>query len=215
MQPFSEARLPVRLAFGSSGGVERRTEVTVLASGREARATPWAGGRRRYALAAALRSLDDTAALLAFFEARRGRLQGFRLTDFADHASCRPSATPGPLDQPLGTGDGATTTFQLMKAYGAGAEAFLRPIAKPVDGSVRIAVAGVELATGPGSGTGFSVDPTRGLVTLARAPASGVAVTAGYLFDTPVRFDTDRIEVVLETFDTARTTATPLIEVRV
>jgi uncharacterized protein (TIGR02217 family) len=211
MQPFSEARLPVRLAFGSSGGVERRTEVTVLASGREARATPWSGGRRRYALAAALRSLDDTATLLAFFEARRGRLQGFRLTDFADHASCLPSATPGPRDQPLGTGDGAATAFQLVKAYGEGADAFLRPIAKPVDGSVRVAVAGVELA----AGSGFSIDPSRGLVTLARAPAAGAAVTAGYLFDTPVRFDTDRIEVVLETFDSARTAATPLIEVRV
>ena len=211
MLPFSEARLPARLTFGSTGGIERRTEVAMLASGYETRATPWANGRRRYALAAALHSLDDAAALLAFFEARRGRLQGFRLTDFADNRSCAPSAAPGPLDQPLGTGDGATTVFPLAKTYGTGAEAYVRPIAKPVDGSVRAAAAGVELV----AGTDFAADPTTGLVTFAHPPAAGAPVTAGFLFDTPVRFDTDRIEMALERFDTARITATPLIEVRV
>jgi len=211
MLPFSEQRLPARLAFGSSGGIERRTEVAMLASGYETRATPWAHGRRRYALAAALHSLDDAATLLAFFEARRGRLQGFRLTDFADHRSCAPSAAPGPLDQPLGTGDGATTVFALAKTYGTGAEAYVRPIAKPVDGSVQLAVAGQVLT----AGTDFAADPTTGLVTLAHPPAAGAPVTAGFLFDTPVRFDTDRIEMALESFDTARITATPLIEVRV
>jgi len=211
MVPFSEARLPARLAFGSTGGIERRTEVALLASGYETRATPWAHGRRRYSLAAALHSLDDVAELLAFFEARRGRLQGFRLTDFADSRSCAPSADPGPLDQLLGTGDGATTAFALAKTYGTGSEAYARPIPKPVDGSVRVAVAGIELA----AGRDFTADPVTGLVRFATPVSAGLSVTAGFEFDTPVRFDTDRIEVTLETFDTARIAATPLVEVRV
>ena len=211
MLPFSEVRLPARLTFGSTGGIERRTEVALLASGYETRATPWANGRRRYALAAALHSLDDVAELLAFFEARRGRLQAFRFTDFADSRSCAPSATPGPLDQPLGTGDGTTTVFALAKTYGSGAQAYVRPIAKPVDGSVRVAVAGIEGV----AGTDFTADPTTGRVSFTHPPAAGLSVTAGFSFDTPVRFDTDRIEVTLESFDTARITATPLIEVRV
>jgi hypothetical protein len=69
---FHEVRLPARLAFGSTGGVERRTEVVTLASGFERRSTPWAHGRRRYLIGAGVRSLDDVAALVAFFEARRG-----------------------------------------------------------------------------------------------------------------------------------------------
>ena len=71
---FHEVRLPARLAFGSSGGVERRTEVVTLASGYERRSSPWTQGRRRYLIGANLRSLDDMAALTAFFEARRGRV---------------------------------------------------------------------------------------------------------------------------------------------
>ena len=97
---FHEVRLPARLAFGSTGGVERRTEVTTLASGFERRSTPWADGRRRYLIGAGLRSLDDMAALTAFFEARRGRLHGFRFRDFADFKSCAPGGTPAAAHRP-------------------------------------------------------------------------------------------------------------------
>ena len=211
MLPFSETRLPARLAFGSTGGIERRTEVAALASGYETRATPWAHGRRRYSLAAALHSLDDLAELLAFFEARRGRLQGFRLADFADSRSCAPSAVPGPRDQWLGTGDGTATVFALSKTYGTGAGAYVRTITKPVDGTVRVAVAGIELA----AGRDFTADPVTGRISFSLPPSAGLAVTAGFQFDTPVRFDTDRIEVTLESFDTARIAATPLVEVRI
>jgi hypothetical protein len=40
MTAFHEARLPARLAFGCTGGVERRTRVTTLASGFERRSSP-------------------------------------------------------------------------------------------------------------------------------------------------------------------------------
>lgn len=200
---FHEARLPARLAFGSTGGVERRTEVVTLASGHERRSTPWAHGRRRYLIGAGLRSLDDMAALTAFFEARRGRLYGFRFRDFADFKSCAPGASVSADDQAIGTGDGETTTFQLVKDYGG----LAREIRKPVEGSVRVAADGVEV--------GFAVDEATGLVTLEAAPDDGAVVTAGFEFDTPVRFDTDRIEVTLETFEAGRMAAVGLIEVRV
>ena len=201
---FHEVRLPARLAFGSTGGVERRTEITTLGSGFERRATPWAEGRRRYLIGAGLRSLDDMAALTAFFEARRGRLYGFRFRDFADFKSCAPGEAPAATDQRIGTGDGVRRSFGLRKVYGD----HERRIRKPVEGSVRLAVNGVET-------TAFSVDPATGQVTLAAAPASGAAVTAGFVFDVPVRFDADRIEVTLESFGAGRMVAMPLIEVRV
>ena len=37
---FHEVRLPSRMAFGSTGGVERRTEIVTLASLHERRSTP-------------------------------------------------------------------------------------------------------------------------------------------------------------------------------
>ena len=203
---FHEVCLPARLAFGSTGGVERRTEVVTLGSGFERRSTPWAQGRRRYLIGANLRSLDDMATLTAFFEARRGRLYGFRFRDFADFKSCAPGGVAAATDQTLGTGDGTTTVFPLGKAYGD----LVRPITKAVAGSVRVAVAGIEL-----DGAAFSVEATTGRVILAVAPAAGVTVTAGFEFDTPVRFDADRVEVTLESFGAGRMVAMPLIDIRV
>ncbi|WP_339913284.1 DUF2460 domain-containing protein [uncultured Brevundimonas sp.] len=203
---FHEVSLPARLAFGSTGGVERRTEVVTLGSGFERRSTPWAQGRRRYLIGANLRSLDDMATLTAFFEARRGRLYGFRFRDFADFKSSSPGAVVTATDQILGTGDGVATVFALGKAYGDQ----MRDITKPVAGSVRVAVDGAEL-----DGTAFSVEATTGDVTLAVPPVTGAEVTAGFVFDTPVRFDADRIEVTLETFGAGRMVAMPLVEIRV
>jgi uncharacterized protein (TIGR02217 family) len=54
-----------------------------------------------------------------------------------------------------------------------------------------------------------------GLVTFGTAPMSEATITAGFHFDTPVRFDADRIEVTLESFGAGRMVAMPLIEVRV
>lgn len=210
MSAFHEVRLPARLAFGGTSGIERRTEIVGLASGFEHRSSPWAHGRRRYLVGTATRSLDEAAELAAFFEARRGRLYGFRFRDPADFKSCAPSLTPGVGDQTLGAGDGTTTRFQLVKAYGGGDEAVVRPIAKPLAASVRVAVAGVEQAAGA-----FAVDAATGLVTLAAPAAAGAMVTAGFLFDTPVRFDLDRLDVTLEGFGAARVGAIPLVEVRV
>ncbi len=86
----------------------------------------------------------------------------------------------------------------------------IREIRKPVAGSVRVAVAGIEAAPGD-----FTVDEATGRIEFAEPPTVGRVVTAGFLFDTPVRFDSDRIEVTLEGFDAARMVAMPLIELRV
>lgn len=196
---FHEVSLPARLAFGSTGGVERRTEVVTLGSGFERRSTPWAQGRRRWLIGASLRSLADMAELVAFFEARRGRLYGFRFRDFMDFRSGAPGAMPAATDQAIGTGDGTTTQFQLVKGE--------RVIAKPVAGSVILAVDGAPVEA--------EAEAATGLVTLNAAPAEGAAVTAGFLFDVPVRFDADRIDVTLESFDAGRMAAVPLVEIRI
>lgn len=201
---FHEVRLPARLAFGSTGGVERRTEVVTLASGFERRSTPWAHGRRRYLIGAGVRSLDDAAALVAFFEGRRGRLYGFRFRDFTDFKSCAPSGAVSPADQPLGVGDGEAVAFALVKTYAD----LARPIAKPVAGTVRVAVDGAETSA-------FTVDAATGVVTFDSPPGVGAILTAGFEFDVPVRFDADRIDVTLESFDAGRIVAVPLIELRI
>ncbi len=205
---FHEVRFPDDISRGARGGPERRTQIVELASGDEERNASWANSRRRYDAAYGIRRVDDLAAVVAFFEARNGRLYGFRWKDWADYKSCLPSGTPAATDQSVGTGDGATTDFQLVKAYASGSQTWIRTITKPVDGTVLVAIDGAEQTTG------WSVDTTTGIVSFTTAPVSGATITAGFEFDVPVRFDTDTLDVTLDIERLGSITSIPLIEVR-
>ncbi|MEY8838726.1 TIGR02217 family protein, partial [Cribrihabitans sp. XS_ASV171] len=117
---FHEVRFPANLSFGSVGGPERRTDVVTLANGFEERNTPWAHSRRRYDAGLGMRSLDDVEMLIAFFEARRGQMFGFRWKDWSDYKSCRASAEVTHGDQVIAEGDGARVAFPLVKTYRSG-----------------------------------------------------------------------------------------------
>jgi uncharacterized protein (TIGR02217 family) len=210
MSDFHEIRFPLDVSTRGSGGPERRTEIVTLGSNREARNARWAHSRRRYEAGYGVKSLAQLAQVIEFFEERRGRLYGFRWRDRADFASCPPGATPSPTDQSLGTGNGTQATFQLVKKYGGAFAAYTRLIAKPVVGSVRVAVNGVE-KTPPQ----ISVDATTGTVTFApgHIPPAGAAVTAGFEFDVPVRFDTDFLEIDMQAFEAGVIPKIPIIEI--
>ena len=212
MAGFHEVRFPLAIGFGSTGGPERRTDVVLLASGHEERNARWADSRRRYNAGTGVRSLSDLHVLLAFFEERRGRLFGFRWRDRADWKSGAPGATTSPVDQAIGTGDGTRTEFQLVKTYGSACAPYTRTISKPGAETVRVAVSGVEQT--PGSA--FTVDAGTGLVTFAAGhiPADGAPVTAGFEFDVPVRFDTDRLDINLAAFEAGEAPAIPVVEIR-
>ncbi len=205
---FHEVRFPDDISRGARGGPERRTQIVELASGDEERNASWANSRRRYDVAYGIRRADDLAAVVAFFEARNGRLYSFRFKDWADYKSCLPSAAHTATDQMIGTGDGSTKVFQLVKRYSSGSQSWVRTIGKPVTGSVRIALAGTPKLSG------WSVDTSTGLVTFSTAPGAGVAITAGFEFDVPVRFDTDTLDITLDLERLGSITSIPLLEIR-
>jgi uncharacterized protein (TIGR02217 family) len=207
---FHEIRFPANLSFGSVGGPERRTEIVTLQNGHEERNTPWAHSRRRYDAGVGLRSLDDVETLISFFEARRGQLNGFRWKDWSDYKSCPASRAPSPTDQIIGIGDGTRTVFQLLKTYRSGEETYVRPITKPVTGTVQVAVAEDPKV----ESLEFLVNVVTGLVTFDVAPALGTQVTAGFEFDVPVRFDTDRIQTSVASFQAGDVPSVPIVEVR-
>ena len=205
MSDFHEVSFPFPVALGASGGPERRTDIVTRVSGREERNTPWADSRRRWDAGPGVRSLDDVETLLAFFEARRGPLHGFRFRDPLDHRSCAPSVLPSAMDQTIGSGDGVTTRFALTKTYESGGEHWIRRISKPVADSLLIALDGVE--------TPVSLEAVTGEIVFDTPPVPGAVISAGFLFDCPVRFDSDRLEIALDHV-AAGSAFIPLIELR-
>jgi uncharacterized protein (TIGR02217 family) len=208
---FHEIRFPASLSFGSIGGPERRTDVVTLANGFEERNTPWAHSRRRYDAGLGMRSLDDIETLIAFFEARQGQMHGFRWKDWSDFKSCKATAEPAYFDQTIAVGDGIRDVFPLIKTYRSGAQAYARPIGKPVSGTVRIGVEQDEMR----DGVDYSVDEATGQVRFFHPPDVSMAITAGFEFDVPVRFDTDRIQTSVASFNAGDVPNVPVIEVRV
>lgn len=206
MTSFHDVSWPFGIGMGASMGPEWRTEIVTLASGQERRNSPWRGGRRRFDLGGGRFGQEEAHAMIAFFEARRGRLHAFRLRDPLDWKSCAPTVSLATTDQVIGIGDGAQTAFQLVKTYGVAPSSVARIITKPVMGSVIIALNGAPSQD-------FSLDALTGVVTLNAAPAVGVAISAGFEFDTPVRFETDRLDFVLDAPRAVRLSACALLEV--
>ena len=207
---FHEERFPTNISFGALGGPERRTEIVTLANGHEERNTAWAHGRRRYDAGLGLRSLDDVAALIAFFEARQGQLIGFRWKDWSDYRSALPSRAVSPEDEHIGVGDGVQRVFQLVKTYRSGSARYVRLVQKPVAGTVLVSRDGAALV----EGVDFVVSAETGAVTFTTAPVEGVELRAGFEFDVPVRFDTDRIQVSLSGFESGEVPQVPVVEIR-
>ncbi len=200
VQAFDDVLFPLALGREAEVSPEFSTAIVTSGGGHEARNASWAEARTRYDVGPGVRSEADIATLLAFFRARMGPARGFRLRDPFDFSSG--GAVPGATDQVLGVGDGVSVRFALVKAYGE----MQRRITRPVAGSVRVAVGGVETSA-------FSV-AAGGFVELDAAPAAGVAVSAGFLFDVAVRFAEDRLSVNRATFLAGAATAVPLVEVR-
>ncbi len=208
---FHEVRFPASLSFGSVGGPERRTDIVTLANGFEERNTPWAHARRRYDAGLGMRSLDDVETLIAFFEARQGQMYGFRWKDWSDFKSGRARADIRFDDQEIARGDGVTTVFQLTKTYRSGDQSYARPIAKPVAGTVRVGIEQDALQ----EAVDYTVDTATGRITFAHPPGEDLAVVAGFEFDVPVRFDTDRIQTSVASFQAGDVPTVPVVEVRV
>ena len=81
-------------------------------------------------------------------------------------------------------------------------------VTKPAPGTVKIYRDGIEAVSG------WSVNTATGLVTFTTAPAVGVQVTADVDFDVPVRFDSDQMDITIETWQLGSWGQIPVLEIR-
>lgn len=199
MTGFADVQFPPDISYGSSGGPEYTTDIVISSSGHEQRNVNWSQARLRYNVAKGVKTASQLSNLIAFFRARKGRAYGFRFKDWSDFRA---------VGEVLGTGDGSTTEFQLVKRYVSGGVQETRSITKPVAGTVSVYKNAVL------QNSGVSVNMNTGVVTFTTAPANGQSITANFEFDVPVRFDTDRLAATMDSYGTHSWEDIPLVEIR-
>lgn len=152
-----------------------KTAVQQAVSGRELRAAFRQYPVYKFTLTHDFLRADSTNAelqtLLGFFNARKGSWDSFLYVDPLDNAVTA---------QGFGTGDGATTQFQLVRTFGGDIEPVMN-----LNGNPSVYKAGV-LQT---LGSGYTV--SNGLVTFATAPANGAALTWTGSYYYRCRFERD------------------------
>ena len=197
---FTETQFPVDISYGSAGGPEFSTDILITHSGHEQRNSNWSQARLRYNVAYGVKTKEQLSSLIAFFRARKGQAEGFRFKDWTDFEA---------TNQPLGTGDGSITQFQLVKHYTSGTAAHSRTITKPVESTVKIYLDDV-LQT-----SGYSLDTTTGIITFDSPPANSAELKTDFAFDTPVRFATDALSSSLDDYGVYSARNIALLEIRV
>ncbi len=198
---FIEIQFPRDISYGATGGPTYSTDVVTLFSGHEQRNVNWKAARAKYNIASGVKTEAQWQALISFFRARKGKAIGFRFKDWSDYKV---------IGQQIGIGDGLTTRFRLVKSYTSGSAAVTRVINKPVVGTVII-----RRNNNLRGSIDYSIDHTTGIVSFTEPPAAGIIITADFEFDVPVRFDTDELQISMDSFNTGSWNSIPLIEVRI
>ena len=206
VQAFDDILYPFPLGKTASVRPEFSTSVMVTASGHERRNSLWSDARLHFDVGPGIRSENELAELISFFRARRGAARGFRICDPFDHSSNGMTGTPAVADMLIGIGDGATTDFPLLKRYGSGDEPQIRRISRPRSETLLIGVDGVQR-------TDYAL-LDHGVVRFASPPPAGAQITAGFLFDVPVRFEEDQIDISAVNFAAGEAPSIPLVEIR-
>jgi uncharacterized protein (TIGR02217 family) len=170
--------------------------VIATGAGFEQRNQQWSRPRRQGELSVTLYSEALLREFEAFFEARGGRLRGFRLKDQKDYLA---------VDEPLDHDE--ATEVQLTKTYTSGGVTRVRPIYKPITGTVTLKKNGVAY-------TSFLVDYNSGTVYLGAALAGGDTLTWSGEYHVPVRFDTDLQELTHHAPTFSEWTSIPIVELR-
>lgn len=176
------------------------TSRAVAASGRDIRIGLWSyplwEWELNYEFLRDAASPSELKLLMGFFNSTYGGLQGFLFQDPDDHAVTA---------QHVGTGDGTTASFVVVRTYGGASGSGTEPIGYIKDGSVfQIYRDGVAVDRAD-----YDVDtdyPCRQLFTFHTPPSAGVVITVDveYLYYVHFKDDTQDFERFLWQYYQAR-----------
>lgn len=202
---FLDAEFPRDISYGSQGGPKFSTTVIPLASGRERRNQNWVNIRSEYDVSHGVKVADQMQDLREFFFAMRGRAHSFRYFDHADHLI---------EFQNIAEGDGETKEFQLLKVYSPGLNPFVRPITKPIPGTLNgVTVNGI--IREEGAAGDFVMDYDTGIFTFAEPiPEGHVLSVIRCEFHVHARFDTDLFDSVHDFWQTESWQSIMIVEIK-
>jgi uncharacterized protein (TIGR02217 family) len=201
---FDETRLPIEVERGAQGGPGFLTTVTVLNSGREKRNSLWSVDRGEWDVGFGINTREEALKVRNFFMARLGKARGFRFRDWSNYKT-EGSQQMGVAESP----DSGDTTFQIQYTYqDESGFTYTKNIYKPVAEGFQVYLDGVAQLSG------WNIDTTTGIITFADPPDYGVDITWTGTFDLPVRFDTDRLDIVVENKEVLITPSIPIVELK-
>lgn len=217
--PFLNVYLPDAVpGYPCASAPRFKTTIQVNAGGTERRNQEWEHPLHRFVLPEAIaRNTDVINDLKKHWLITAGPFYSFPWRDpldkaTIDHDPNEPDASIAisRTDHVIGTGDGFTDAFQLVKTYSRGGSTYDRTIHLPVLSSVLIADNGSLV-----SSADYAVSRPGGIVTFDTPPLAGHSITAGFLFDVEVRFESDdQLETLVRTWQTGGFADLTLIEVR-
>jgi len=207
---FPTYRLPPEVETGMVGGPSYQNIIAESISGTEQRVRVWAKCRGEWDIV--YRILGDEEmnttfrAVVALFRAHFGNLYPFPFKDWGDYQL---------TDELIAAGDASDTTFQIIKTYdpsaillgSPGSLTYVREIYLPRPGLV-VKVNGVTQTLT----THYTISAT-GLITFVSPPTSGHAITVTGEFDVPVRFNTTRLDLIINERGIAEIGSLPIREV--
>ncbi len=171
--------------FGATSSPTYSVTITETVSGRERRNRNWLRPKIKMDWTVGPREEDTIQELLEWWHAMGSSECGFRVLDYSDYKSCRVNEDPSHIDQPLQLI--ASGTFQLIKEYTKGPRIQVRPILKPINGTILMAYNGAT----KNEGTDWTLDYSTGIVTTHFTVSIPDELSWGGEFHVPMRFDGD------------------------
>lgn len=218
--PFLDIYMPDHVAgYGWVSAPRFKTTIQVSAGGSERRNQEWEHPLHRFVNPEIISRPDQQVLidLKKHWLVTGGPYSSFPLRDpfdkaTIDHLPNLPDADVliSETDQIIGTGDGFTDSFQLVKTYSRGGETYDRTIHLPVLSTLAVAIDDVLVDP-----TEYTVSRPGGTILFDVPPADGALITAGFLFDCEVRFESDdQLEQIMRTWQAAGAADLSLVEVR-
>ena len=185
---FLDIRFPDDIRYGFTGGPSYKVDIGESDNGQEQRSLRWTVPKYDYSADIRLivnqvgsLGLND---LVAFFRLAKGPYHTFRFKDWADFRA---------VDSFIATADGVATAYQLRKTYQYGSNYEYRPITKPVADTLVVKVNSTVVSN-------YTLDSSTGIITFSSAPTNGDTISASFDFDVQVRFNMDRLPVVINDY---------------